>query len=219
MNNPSYRKMYSYEQKIILHLYVSCLRHMSYFWNIMMEQTQNKIIDAAIEVFNEDPSAPLEKVADKAEVTRRTLHRYFKDRAELLVSCEKDMQRSCKKAMQVALNSSDDPLIQLENMLYAGIDCGAKYSFFHKLHQREGHQHSGQNVDCAEFDAISKQYNLVIIALRDRGIISSHITVEWVNMLFSSVIAATVNSTEYGTVAKNSLKQFAWFSFSKGVGI
>lgn len=184
-----------------------------------MIETQQKILDAAIEVFNADFSAPLEKVAEKADVTRRTLHRYFKDRADLLDYCEKDMQARCSKAMIDALNSSCDPLVQLENMLYAGIDCGAKYSFFHKLHMREGHQHQHDKEECVEFDSLSNKLSQVVITLRDADVISPDITVEWVNTLFSSVIAATVNGRDYGTVATKSLKQFAWFSFSRGIGI
>lgn len=184
-----------------------------------MEQTQQKIIDAAIQVFNEDFSAPLEKIAEKAEVTRRTLHRYYKTRQDLVESCEKDMQLRCKQAMLAALQSADDPLLQLENMLYAGIDCGAKYSFLHKLHMREGQHNSHGNDDNAEFNIISLQFTTIINTLRERGIINGNLTVEWVHMLFSSVIAATVNGAEYGTVAKKSLKQFAWFSFSKGIGV
>jgi hypothetical protein len=37
--------------------------------------------------------------------------------------------------------------------------------------------------------------------------------------LFQGVVTATINAELSGTVAKNSLKQFAWFSFSKGIGI
>lgn len=185
----------------------------------MIENTQNKIIDAAIQVFNEDFSAPLEKVAEKAEVTRRTLHRYFSERKDLISTCEKVMQQNCTKAMIAAIESSDDPLTQLENMLYAGIDCGAKYSFLHKLHLREGHVHNQHNEDCEAFDSLNNRYSKVITNLHQRGIISTHLTVNWVNMLFMSVIAATVNGVDYGTVAKKSLKEFAWFSFSKGIGI
>lgn len=74
----------------------------------MIAPTQQRIIDAAIIVFNEDFSAPLEKVAEQADVTRRTLHRYFKHRTQLLKSCEADMQQRCTQAMQNALASSKD---------------------------------------------------------------------------------------------------------------
>ncbi len=43
----------------------------------MLSETKNRIIQSAIEVFNKDFSAPLQKVADNANITRRTLHRYF----------------------------------------------------------------------------------------------------------------------------------------------
>jgi len=184
-----------------------------------MQDTQQHIVEAAIRVFNEDYSAPLEKVAEKADVTRRTLHRYFKGREELLACCEQEMRRSCNLAMTAALDSSDNPLTQLEHMLYAGVECGAKYSFFSKLHTRPEHHHSTHNAECAAYDTMFSRYRAVISKLQEQGTISPHITAEWVMMLFSGVVAATINADSFGAVAKNSLKQFAWFSFSKGIGL
>ena len=105
-----------------------------------MTDTKKRIIESGIKIFNEDLSAPLQKGADNAEVTRRTLHRYFKDRNELVEVCKQAIDSSCKKAMIAAIQSSDEPIIQLERMLYAGIDCGAKYSVFYKLHQSKDHK-------------------------------------------------------------------------------
>ncbi|MCC2547034.1 TetR/AcrR family transcriptional regulator [Hymenobacter sp. BT175] len=184
-----------------------------------MPDTQQTIIDAAILVFNEDYSAPLEKVAERAAITRRTLHRYFTGRDELLASCARDMQRRCNQAMAQALDSSDVPLVQLENMLYAGVECGAKYSFLSKLHNRPEHLHNPQNPNCAHYDAMMTRYRGVVSFLIDEGTISRELTVEWVTMLFRSVISATVNAEASGTVARTSLKHFAWFSFSKGIGV
>jgi AcrR family transcriptional regulator len=184
-----------------------------------MENTQQNIIDAAILVFNEDFSAPLEKVAERAAVTRRTLHRYFKGREELLATCEKDMRRSCKQAITQAMNSSADLLTQLEHMLYAGVDCGAKYAFLSKLHTRPAHTHSHDQAECAEYDTMMARYRNVVAQLQDQGIISKHITGEWVAMLFQGVVSATINAETAGAVTKSSLKQFAWFSFSKGIGV
>lgn len=180
--------------------------------------TQQAIVNAAILVFNEDYSAPLEKVADRAAVTRRTLHRYFKGREELLASCELEMRRSCGRAMTEALDSTDNPLMQLERMLYAGVDCGAKYSFFSKMHTRPEHNHSAHNPDCAKYDAMYARYLAVLTQLREQGIISPRITVQWAATLFSGVVAATIDAQATGAVAQKSLKEFAWFSFSKGIG-
>lgn len=177
------------------------------------------IVEAAILVFNEDYSAPLEKVAERAGVTRRTLHRYFTGREELLTCCAREMQRSCREALGQALASSPDPLVQLENMLYAGVDCGAKYAFFNKMHTRSEHHHAPhQAADCAEYDALQARCAAVITRLQAEGIISAHLTAEWVFLLLSGVVKTTIEARAAG-VAGSHLKQFAWFSFSKGIGL
>lgn len=185
----------------------------------MTQHTEQTIVEAAILVFNEDYSTPLEKVAERAGVTRRTLHRHFASREELLNRCARDMQRSCRQALGQALASSDNPLVQLENMLYASVECGAKYALFHKLHTRAEHHHApGQTADCAEYDALQANCRAVLTKLQQQGHISTQLTVEWVFLLLSGVVKATLEAREQGT-AEPYLRQFAWFSFSKGIGL
>lgn len=185
----------------------------------MMQDTRQKIVDAAILIFNDDPSAPLEKVAEKASVTRRTLHRYFSDRSKLLAVCSKDIRKRCSEAMAAVLDSPDTPLAQLEQLLYAAIDCGAKYAFFHKLHSSEGHQHHGSDDDCAAYDALHQRFLQFIMRLQDGDIITRSVTPSWVHAFFAGVVNTALRVDGAGQVAKQSQKQFAWFSFSKGIGI
>jgi hypothetical protein len=104
-------------------------------------------------------------------------------------------------------------------MLYAGIDCGAKYSFFHKQHMREGHQHTSSDDDCAAFDSIDQQFLNVIGSLKSQGRIKDHINLEWVKMLFASIVAATVNGKDSNNLLNTDLKSLAWYSFSNGIGL
>lgn len=184
----------------------------------MLQNTKQNIIDAAIFIFNEDLSAPLEKVADKADVTRRTLHRYFTDRKELLDACQQDMQASCKQGMTTAMESSTNPVQQLEQMLYAAIDCGVKYSFLHKLHNLHNHQHKHQDKECARYDKTFGQVGSVIETLRETSIVNQQLSVEWIATLFPGIVTATINSNT-PCADRDNLKKFAWFSFSKGIGI
>lgn len=179
--------------------------------------TKQKIIEAAIQVFNGDFSAPLEKVAEKAEVTRRTLHRYFQDRNNLVKSCERDMEISCRKAIIAALDSSREPLVKLENMLYAGVDCGAKYSFLYKLHQKEGRNHYPKTEGGSDYDYIYARFKKLIVTLQNKNIINRHMTPEWIQILYASIVATTVNAEALGSVAKANIKKFAWVSFIKGI--
>ncbi|MBP2833453.1 TetR/AcrR family transcriptional regulator [Aquimarina sp. U1-2] len=182
-----------------------------------MAETRYRIINAAIETFNTDFSAPLQKVADKANVTRRTLHRYFKDRDELVMVCEQEMETSCKKAMILAIKSSNDSLVQLENMLYAGVDCGAKYSFFYKLHQKEGHNHNKKNKNCADYDYIYKRFNEIITDLQNKGIIRMDMPISWIQNLHAGIISSTVNANDDSNLGIEKIKEFAWESFLSGI--
>lgn len=185
----------------------------------MVQDTRQNIVDAAIFIFNEDMSAALEKVADHATVTRRTLHRYFKDREELLTACHDEMQRCCGRAMAAALQNSDDPLEQLELLLHAAIDCGVKYAFLHKLHTQHGHQHIHKNKECARYDETFGRIRALVEKLQRKNIVSKRLTAEWIAAFFPGVVAATINSHTAGMANTADLKQFAWYSFSKGIGI
>ncbi|MBK1438781.1 TetR/AcrR family transcriptional regulator [Parapedobacter sp. ISTM3] len=185
----------------------------------MLVDTKQRIVDTAIAIFNDDQSASLERVAEKASVTRRTLHRYFKDRRELLAACSKDIRKRCSEAITAALDNPGDPAWQLEQLLYAAIDCGVKYAFFHKLHHSEDHDHRSANDDCAAYEAMHRRFLQFIVHLQEQAIITKHLTAEWIYCFFSGVVNTAVSADSTGAVARLSQKQFAWFSFSKGIGI
>jgi AcrR family transcriptional regulator len=184
-----------------------------------MEVTQQKIIDAAIVTFNDDLSAPLETVADQAGVTRRTLHRYFGDRAQLLDACKAEMQERCQEAMTAACRSSNDPLRQLELMLYAGIDCGYKYAFLRKLHRRTRYQDVPENAEGMEYDTMMGKWRALVASLQQQDIISRELTIPWIFALFDGMINSTIDALRSGDIARNDIKKFAWFSFSRSLGI
>lgn len=187
-------------------------------FTVMLSTTKDRIVEAAIAVFNQDFSAPLQKVADNAMVTRRTLHRYFKDRDELIAICEHQMEVSCKKAMIAAIQSSDDSLVQLENMLYAGIDCGAKYSFFYKLHQQDGRAHSRSKEHAADYDYIYGSFKKIIRDLQHKGIVDGQMTIEWIQNLHAGIVNSTVNAREAGNSRGADIKKLAWQSYINGIG-
>ncbi|WP_299311636.1 TetR family transcriptional regulator [uncultured Aquimarina sp.] len=188
-----------------------------YFCLDMIIKTKSRIIESAIEVFNANYSAPLQKVADNANITRRTLHRYFKDRNELVAVCEREMEISCKKAMINAIDSSNEPLVQLKNMLIAGINCGSKYSFFYKLHKGESHNHNKNNKDCADYDYIYQNFTQIIRDLQEQNIISRQMTIGWIQNLHAGIIISSVSSDLNNKETKLQIKEFAWKSFIKGI--
>lgn len=183
-----------------------------------MSDTQQAIVEAAIRVFNEDYSAPLEQVATQAGVTRRTLHRYFAGREELLACCIRDMQRVCRQALTLALDSSTEPLTQLEQLLYAVVDCGAKYAFLHKLPRQVPARIIPTEGD-DDYLPLHGRFRSLVQQLQARSTISPHLTADWVKLLLDGIVAATIQATAVGAASQAQVKQFAWFSFSRGVGL
>jgi|SRR5690606_19715021 len=178
--------------------------------------TRQRIIDAAVDIFNEDPSAPLERVAERVPVTRRTLHRYFNDRADLLMACRQDIRERCSKAMNRVFEQPLDPLIRLKSLLYAAIDCGTKYAFFHKFHGSE-HAHSHSGDDCAAYDAMQGRFHQFIVQLQEDGLITDRVTAAWLCEFFTGVVTTAVRAVATGAIAVQSQKPFAWISLNNGI--
>ncbi|GAB3937698.1 TetR/AcrR family transcriptional regulator [Mucilaginibacter myungsuensis] len=181
--------------------------------------TDQLIVDAAIATFDSDPSAPLEQVAERAGVTRRTLHRYFKDRAELLTACETTMQDRCLEAIKAALHNHSAPMAQLEQVLYALIDCGSKYTFLKKKHEYRHHQHASGNTNCNTYDRITGMWQGVIILLQNLGQIDKELPSAWIFQCFTGMIGTAVTALQSGDIAVNDIKKLAWGSFSKSIGL
>ena len=182
-----------------------------------MEQTEIKIVESAISVLNDDLTATLETIAEHAGISRRTLHRHFKDRDQLIESCKNDMMKVCQAAMITAYQSSEEPLVQLEQMLYAGVDCGIKYAFLNKIAPEKTIPQIP--VDEQEDDNIKIKWFRLVGILQQQGIISKDITIPWIFMLFAGMITTTITASNSGDVALNDVKRFAWFSFRKSIGI
>jgi len=185
---------------------------------MLVPQTKQRLLDVATQVFNEDFSAPLERIAERAGVTRRTLHRYFASREELLSSCLQEASRVCSQAMAEAMDSTDEPRAQLECMLNAGISCGTKYALFTKLEGQPASQVAPQP-DCPSYPIVYARFRALILHLQAQGVISLHVTPEWVMLFFNSIMVTTINAEATGSVARASIRQFAWFSFSRGIGL
>ncbi|MDR3023483.1 TetR/AcrR family transcriptional regulator [Chryseobacterium sp.] len=178
--------------------------------------TQQKIINAAISVFNDDFSATFEEIAERCNLNRRTLHRYFKNRNELLEACNSNMMKAWEEAAIKAFNSSTNPLIQLENLLYAGIDSGTKYAFLIKLNEIKPTYTTETSKDYLKtrndiFSAIE--------TLQKEQLIDSELPLAWIRILFTNVITATITAYRSGDIAPNEVKKLAWNSFSRSIGL
>lgn len=184
-----------------------------------MNKTYDNIVEAAIEIFNNDFSANLDLVAQKAGTSSRTMQRYFKGRDDLIDVCREKMMVYCQGMMQDAYDASDNPLKQLELTLYAVIDCGSKFRFLQKLDKRKSFSELSLDEKQTGMDNIKSRWFGVISELRKKDLINKGLNDAWVYTLFGCIVDGTIEVFESGDVAPNEVKKIAWYSFSKGIGL
>ncbi|MGJ1404599.1 TetR/AcrR family transcriptional regulator [Sphingobacterium sp. G1-14] len=180
---------------------------------------REKLIYSAVKVLNEDFHAPLERVAEVAQISKRTLYRYFKDRDSLITACYVDMLETWYIAMVTAFKSDTDPVKQLEAMLYAAIDSGVKYIFLHALEERQVDVAAMDKEKVIAYEQAKEKWFAIVPQLQAKHIIDNRLSSAWIRHLFASVARASVKALNSGDVAPNDLKKFAWLSFSRSIGI
>lgn len=183
-----------------------------------MVSTKDIIIEAGIKAVSKNAAFTLEEVAALANVSRRTLHRYFIGRDDLLEHCKEKILLTCNTAMTIAYNSTNVPTRQLEAMLYAAIETGVKSSFIKKLYERSTYNNVLQSGEFHGDDVKSKWYKL-IIELQSEDKVNRDLTVAWIFNLFGGIIDTAIIAAESGDVAQNDIKSFAWYSFKNGIGL
>jgi hypothetical protein len=69
------------------------------------------------------------------------------------------------------------------------------------------------------YDTIMDKWRALVTALQKREVISPQLTVPWIFALFDGMINSTIEALRAGDIARNDIKKFAWFSFSRSIGI
>ncbi|MDD7886751.1 TetR/AcrR family transcriptional regulator [Flavivirga sp. 57AJ16] len=183
-----------------------------------MISTRTKIIAAAVRCLRNNQSDTLEKIAEEAGVSRRTLHRYFENREDLIESCKNEMLVSCNKAMTTAYASDKDPIKKIRNMLFAAIEQGANYSFVKRIYERSNFSDLDRKKEF-ESDNVKSKWLKTINELQKAKRLNTELTTPWIFNLFGSIIETAIYAVESGDVAKNDNKNFAWISFKGAIGL
>lgn len=177
------------------------------------------ILNSAIEILNGDFSASLEKIADDAHISKRTLYRYFEDRETLIKACYSHMLETWHSAMLDAIKKDNNPIRQLEEMLYAAIDCGTKYIFLAALEIRPINLDEIDRVKFAAYEQARNKWFSLIPELQKKNIIDDQLSASWIRHLFINTVRTSVQALNTGDVAPNHLKNIAWRTFRRSIGI
>jgi len=183
-----------------------------------VKDREAKIIEGAVFCLNTNENASIEEIANYLGINRRTIHRYFKDRDNLLQCCLQKMMTKCNQAMNDAYESSTEPIQQVEAMFYAALSIGNEYSFVKKLFNRSTYTQVIHN-ERAEYDSVKDKWFRLITVLQDSGVIDRKIPIPWVYNLFGGIVDIAVQAQASGDIAVNEIKSLSWKSFQGSIGI
>ena len=181
--------------------------------------TKNKIIQVAILALHKNEGATLEEIAKAAGLSRRTLHRHFLSREDLIEACNKHMLTIWKTAVIDVYNKGLQPLILLEELLNIAIDLGHKFSFLTKYRYSGAvHPTLATKVNEAYQHAISDLFK-AIATLQAEKIIDPNLPLVWIRLQFIQSVATATAAKNSGDIAPNQINQLAWLSFKRSLGI
>lgn len=153
-------------------------------------RTRQAVLDAAASVWARDFSASLSAIAERAEVSRSTLHRYFTDRQALIDALLLDSLARLESLDDgVAAASAMDTL---EQYLRAGVAMGDRVIFlFSDPNRFDGNPHWAAEDSDDEMRAL-------IDSARTEGSIAPGIPTSWAVSLYYAVLytAAEVSNQD-----------------------
>ena len=151
-----------------------------------MSNTRQKIIDAAFDVFAKDLSAPLEKVADAADISRMTLHRYFKTRQDLLEAMWLEFIDWGNQIIDESMAQYNQPRDQLQAIVMRSAEMGDRFHFL--MHASEEIDHETHQAQAQEME--DKMMRLVNV-LRSNRLLKEDLPTAWIMHLYDGVLTAS----------------------------
>ncbi|MFD6138976.1 TetR/AcrR family transcriptional regulator [Promicromonospora sp. NPDC060271] len=154
-------------------------------------RTRQAVLDAAASVWARDFSASLSAIAERAEVSRSTLHRYFTDRQALIDALLLDSLARLE-ALDGGVAAHGSAMDTLEQYLRAGVAMGDRVIFlFSDPNRFDGNPHwSAEDGD--------DEMRALMDSARTEGSIAPGIPTSWAVSLYYAVLytAAEVSNQD-----------------------
>ncbi len=179
-----------------------------------MNKTQKKILNAAFDVLAQDFSAPLDKIAESAGVTRMTLHRYYNSRDALLEATGLEMIHMSNRIIDEAIAAHDHPREQFKAIVMQASQMGERFHFF---------MHASEEIDQAAFgpliQGLDDRMMEILERLREKGLIKKGVPNAWILHLYGGILTAAWSSSRDGAVAPRDIPLLAWQALAHSIFI
>jgi len=178
-----------------------------------LKNTYEKIINAAVCVWNEDYSAPLKSIAKEAGISRMTLHRHFCGRDAILLAIVEDFIEKIVLVLNQAEKGQDEPIQQMEYLVKNTHRLVEDYNFLFDLFEQKGRPE-----DAAErFKRFEDLFEAFFISIQSQGVIKSKIDFKWANALFEGVMKSGFRMKQKGFDKNLDLAEMIWEAYRSAI--
>ncbi len=178
-----------------------------------MKNTREKIICAAVSVWNEDYSAPLKYIAREAGISRMTLHRHFCGRDAILLAITDDFIEKIAKVLDDTMDKTQNPVQQMEYLVKSTHLLGEDYNFLFDLFEQKGRPD-----DLVErFTFFEEKFATFFDSLIAQGVVKPGINARWANALLEGVMKSAFRMRQRGWQGDLDLGDLLWDSYQSAI--
>lgn len=164
----------------------------------MAQQSKEKIIEKAILILSRNPQYSMEQLADKLDISRATLYRYFKNRQALLKELILSSYETFCSVMEPVIKSSFPPEEKLRLFVKNFVPTGARFYFliFNDMFFEDieiGSLYKAQNASLEKLG----------LELKEAGVIDAEVPAEWFAMALEFLIYGAWEKIYQGDLAVN----------------
>lgn len=178
-----------------------------------MKETKNQILQSAILVWGNNLAATLDDIASHSGISRRTLHRHYSGRDDLLDSVFNYIIDEYLLSLEQNIKNSINDKELLKAFLWFDIKSSKKYLVFCQLRKAEFQHIEVENNNFKEMYAI---YMNLFKKLQDHQKISKNLSLQWIESFYLSIVETSDKIIDSG-VDINECFEMAWFSLWNGI--
>jgi len=178
-----------------------------------MNETKNKILQSAISIWGKNLAATLDDIAIHAGISRRTLHRHYSGRDDLMDSVFNLIIDEYLIQLKLIIQKTTCDKEKLKAFLQFDINSGKRYNVFCQLRKAEYAEIETENESFIELYDI---YQGLFKRLQDDRKISKDLSLQWIEIFYLTVVETSLRSIDSGLNKDDCLKM-AWLSLWNGI--
>ncbi len=178
-----------------------------------MSETKTKILQTAIKEWGKDITSSLDDIAKQSGVSRRTLHRHYKGKEDLMVSVFSYIIEAYLVQTKLIIKDTPNLKERLKKFLNFDIESGSTYMMFCQLRKTSYKEMATEDANLKELYSI---YMGLFQQLKEENQIREELSSQWLEVFYSTIIESALRSIEMGMTKEDSLVM-AWSSFWNGI--